>query len=213
MGLVLMIDIESSELSLWCKDDCKRPGEQILPMTMAGRHLSRNAMQQLASAIATNRPTKLSVHQLCVHMRPFCELVVPHMAGHVKALIFEVCGRLNAADVALLSATLTANAVRPQMLRIQVHDDESDEMLDAVAALCCAAQPDLEYLIIDLLDDSSRHAVTGQRYALTNKLMSAASLRYIALPDTSQPTPDDLLAVHPVDNINKIKFLFEGQQP
>jgi hypothetical protein len=166
--------------------------------TNSARALQEPEVKQLVDKIQQYKPTRVSVTGLDVDMGQFCRLVVPHMAG-VKDLSISKCSSLSAAAVVQLSAALTHHAV--QLKSIYFTSQDNDDARDAIAALCIA-HPSITTLIVDDLDDSRRHSVNGQPYALITALMRTPEpigLLTIMLLQTAVPTPAGLLAMQPLD--------------
>jgi hypothetical protein len=134
----------------------------------------------------------------------------------VNELVLNRCDRLSAADLALLSAALTAAGVCLTKLECAVQNTEGSGMSDAVAALC-SAHPSIECLSLAGLDDSDHHPDTRQRYPLIAALVGSVEptrLRQIRLPNTPPPPVDfDLLAIKAYEHQDKVDtmfFTFEG---
>lgn len=164
----------------------------------SARVLQEREMQQLVHKIQQNKPTRVCVTGLDVDMNRFCRLVVPHMAS-VNDLSMSKCNSLSAAAIVQLSATLTQHAVQLKYIWFSAQDN--DDARDAIAALCIA-HPSIQTLVVDDLDDSHRHSVSGQPYALITALMRSpepSGLHTIMLPHTAVPTPAGLLAMQPLD--------------
>jgi hypothetical protein len=221
-SLVCRVDFEGSrkKVTVGCSEDGgKEVGSTVINLSNRSRAFSGRNKQRVADVIASNRPTMLDMIQVHVDVRQFCEHIVPQMAASVKMLRFRLCNDIDAADIKLLSASLTANAGRLELLMISVQSDSGCEkdnngVRDAIAALC-SAQPTIACLIVDGLDDSWAHAITYQPYALITELMRSShptQLCCISLPNTPIPTRTNLSCMEPVDPVKMetIKFLLEG---
>jgi hypothetical protein len=212
----LFAEFASARLTVCCTADIdpRLPQPVVVNFTHSIRALSGPKMQALADAIERHQPQQLRLQQLRVNMREFCSLVVPRMVG-VNELVLYQCDRLSAADLALLSAALTAAGVCLTTLECAVQNAEGSGMSDAVAALC-SAHPSIECLSLPGLDDSDHHPDTRQRYPLIAALVGSVEptrLRQIRLPNTPPPVDFHLLAIKAYEHQDKVDtmfFTFEG---
>jgi hypothetical protein len=202
----LVARIEGKELTLWHTDDFTAGTRSAPPVDLRDRSRALSGRKlQLLTKVVDLPVTSLQIVQHRVDMREFCALIMPVVAGSVKKLNFNGCGRLGVDDVALLSTALADNAaVRLMVLKLDVQD--RDGMGAAIAELC-RAHPTITHLSIGQLDDSLRHG--GEPYALITELMrSATQLRRIELPNTPAPMRSNLRDMVPVDEAKMQSTLF-----